>query len=128
MNSTTPNKISVLIVDDHQMVIEGLRSMLDAPDVCVIGEAQSGAAAIEQIRALSPDVVLMDISMPEMDGLEVYRELRKLRPEVKILLSSGYHEQQAARLFAEDPPSDFLKKPYQPSDLLTRVRQLLAIS
>lgn len=117
----------VLIIDDEAVVrrladvalrTAGLETMI----------ADNGFRGITLFSAAPQDIdlVILDLTMPGMDGLEVYRELRRIRPEVQILLSSGYHEHQAARLFAEDPPSDFLKKPYQPSDLINRVRRLLA--
>ena len=69
-------ELSLLIVDDHQMVREGLRSMLDVKGIHIVGEANSGRTAIDQIRALDPDVVLMDIRMPRLDGITTLEHIR----------------------------------------------------
>ncbi len=122
-------KGKVLVIDDEAVVRRLAEATLTSAglEASTAGDGPCGIALFSA-DPQSFDLVILDLTMPGMDGLEVYRELRYLRPEVKILLSSGYHEHQAARLFAEDPPSDFLKKPYQPSELLARVRQLLTVS
>ena len=76
--------ISLLIVDDHQMVREGLRSMLEADDIRIIGEASGGEQAIEQVKTLKPDVVLLDIRMPKMDGLTALAEIQKARSKTRV--------------------------------------------
>ncbi len=81
------DKIKVLIVDDHAIVREGLRNLLQAQeDIEVIGEAVDGSEAISKTESLKPDVVLMDITMPGIGGLEATRQIKELHPEVKILV------------------------------------------
>src|SRR5512137_1020644 len=76
----------VLIVDDHKMFRDGLRGLINAePDMEVVGEAVDGKEAIEMARRLTPDVVIMDISMPGMNGIEALRHLIKDRPDVKVI-------------------------------------------
>ncbi len=79
-------KKGILIVEDHTLIREGLRSLLSAqPNLEVVGEAGDGREAIHLVEKLSPDLVLMDLSMPRMGGVEAIREIRKYWPETKIL-------------------------------------------
>ena len=80
-------KIRILLVDDHTILRAGLKMMLNAqPDMDVIGEAQDGRQAIQESQRLHPDIVLMDITMPDMNGIESTRQIKKALPDVKILI------------------------------------------
>ncbi|HLE81534.1 MAG TPA: response regulator transcription factor [Dehalococcoidia bacterium] len=84
-------RIRVLIVDDHQMVREGLKAMMETEsDIVVVGEAADGAEALAKVQELVPDLVLMDTSMPGMDGLESTRRLRDLSPSTPVLMVSAH--------------------------------------
>lgn len=83
-----------MIVDDHEVVREGIRLMAEQiPDVVVVGEASSGADALRAARTLEPDVVLMDIDMPEMDGVEAIRRLRSELPHIRTLVLTVHEEE-----------------------------------
>jgi DNA-binding NarL/FixJ family response regulator len=82
----------VLLADDHALFRDGLRSLLEARGVEVIGEARNGREALDQTRRLSPDVVLMDLDMPELDGLAATRLISAERPEVKVVILTASEE------------------------------------
>jgi NarL family two-component system response regulator LiaR len=87
--------ISILIVDDHEVVRNGIRSYLETlPDFHVIGEAASGEEAIKMVSEQIPDVVLMDLIMPGMDGIEATREVKKVSPRTQVVVLTSYHEDE----------------------------------
>ncbi len=86
-----PTKIKILIADDHPVVREGLSAMLNKEkDIQVVGEAENGMEAINKARALQPDVVLMDLRMPEVDGVEAMRQIRIKNPDMKFIVLTTY--------------------------------------
>jgi DNA-binding NarL/FixJ family response regulator len=91
MSEQVPVKMRVLITDDHPVVREGLAAMLSREsDIEVVGEAQNGKVAIEKARELKPDIVLMDLRMPEVDGIEAIRRIKLENPRVKFIVLTTY--------------------------------------
>jgi len=87
--------ISVLLVDDHAMVRQGVKAFLiTQPDLSVVGEAGSGAEAIQLAAQLIPDVILMDLIMPNMDGVETTRRVKQVSPRSQIVVLTSYHEDE----------------------------------
>jgi DNA-binding NarL/FixJ family response regulator len=85
--------VSILIVDDHEVVRNGIRSYLETiKDFDVVGEADSGEAALKMVSELIPDIVLLDLIMPGMDGVETTRQIKKLSPRTQIVVLTSYHE------------------------------------
>lgn len=91
-----PKVVRILIADDHEVVRIGLRSLLERyPEFQVVGEAASGAAAIEMVDQLLPDVVVMDIRMPEVNGVDACRRIKEKHPQVKVIMLTSYPDDEA---------------------------------
>ncbi|OLF05724.1 DNA-binding response regulator [Actinophytocola xinjiangensis] len=92
---TTPSPARILLADDHALVRRGVRLILDnEPDLTVVAEASDGAEAIEQARATSPDLAILDIAMPRLTGLQAARELSRLSPDLRILILTMHDNEQ----------------------------------
>lgn len=95
MNATTQNRIRVMLVDDHEIIRVGLRTLLGQfPQVEVLGEAGSVQAALAEAERLSPDVVLLDIRLPDGSGLDVCRRLQSSRPDVRVLMLTSFDDEK----------------------------------
>jgi len=89
------DRITILLVDDHEVVRQGVRAFFDAQEgIEVVGEAESGRAAVKLVEELIPDVVLMDLIMPGMDGVEATRLVKKISPRTQIVVLTSYHEDE----------------------------------
>lgn len=89
------DQIMVLLVDDHQVVRQGVRAFLDIqPDMMVVGEAESGEAAVTLASEHAPDVVLMDLLMPGVDGVEATRQIKKISPRTQVIILTSYHDDE----------------------------------
>jgi len=114
--------IRVLLVDDHAVVRTGFRLLLQArPDVTVVGEAESGEAACQRYLELSPDVVVMDIAMPGMGGIEALRRIRAHDPQARVLALSAHDDPMHARRALREGALGFLSKRSAPEALLEAV-------
>ncbi len=117
------SKIRVVIADDHAIVREGVRALLKlSDDIEVVGEAGHGLEAIEAARTLSPDVILMDIAMPGLGGLEATLEIRKENPAAKILVLTQYEDREYIRRFLKAGVSGYVLKKSAGSDLASAIR------
>jgi len=118
-----PEKIKVLIVDDHQVVRQGLRTFLELQeDVLVVGEAGDGQAAIEMVRQLNPDIVLMDLVMPNLDGISATRQVKSLGTEVKVIALTSFAEDDKVFPAIQAGASSYLLKDVSPDDLVEAIR------
>jgi len=105
------NKIRVLIVDDHTLVRDGIRALLSlVADIEVVGEAANGKEGLEKVKELAPNVVLMDLSMPIMGGLEATRRIHKEFPETKVLALTQYDDSEYVIPVIEAGASGFVTK------------------
>ncbi len=105
------NKIKLLVVDDHTIMRDGIRALLTIhDDVDIVGEASEGTEAIKMARELNPDVVIMDIAMPVMDGLEATRRITKNNPKTKVLMLSQYNDKKYVLAAVKAGASGYVSK------------------
>ena len=117
------HKIRILIVDDSAVVRDGLCSIISAhPDIEIVGDARDGTEAIAEAEKLCPSVIVMDAQMPEMDGMEATRHIKKHLPDTKVLLLTAYdnYVEEAVKAGV----SYYLTKDCRREDLLNAIRQL----
>ena len=116
-------KIKVLIVDDHAVMRDGIRAMLSIHnDIEVIGEASEGREAIEKVRELVPDVVIMDIAMPGMDGMEATRRIVKEKPKVKVLILTQHDNKEYILSAIKSGATGYVPKRALGSELISAIR------
>ena len=116
-------RIRVLIADDHAIIRDGIRALLQlSDDMEVIGEAADGREAVALTRKLRPDVVLMDIAMPGLGGLEATIEIKREQPEVKVLVLSQYEDREYVRRFLKAGVSGYLLKKAAGAELTAGIR------
>ncbi|MCE5300734.1 MAG: response regulator [Spirochaetia bacterium] len=111
----------VLIVDDTKFMRSILASILKKKDLKIVGEAVNGRDAIEKYKELQPDLVTMDIIMPEMDGIQAVREILKIDPNAKVLMCSAMGQQALVIEAIQAGARDFVIKPFQPTRVLEAV-------
>lgn len=121
------SKIKILIADDHAILREGIRALLaDYDDLEVVGEAAEGKEAIDQANRLKPDVILMDIAMPGLGGLEATLELRKSCPQAKILVLTQYDNKEYIFRFLKAGASGYVLKKAVGTELVSAIRAVHA--
>jgi len=120
-------RIKVLIADDHALVRDGTRRILEAErDIEVVGEAGDGEEAVALASTLKPDVAIIDIDMPRLDGIEATRQVKALRPETAILILTAYSDDQFVYSLLEAGAAGYLLKSIRSPELVDAVRALQA--
>ena len=117
--------IRVLIVDDHPMVRDGLRSMLGVDGIEVVGEAATAAAALREAQRLSPDVVLLDVSLPDGDGLSALAAIKARRPRTSVLIVTMHDEPRLVRKAIEAGAAGYVLKGIGRPELIASLRAVL---
>ena len=122
-NASPNGPTRVLLVDDHAMVRRGLRDFLENfDDIEVVGEAGDGQEALTATAALRPDVVVMDLNLPRLDGVEATRELHATRPDVEVVALTGFVEEARVMAAIEAGAAGFLLKDAEPDDVAAAIR------
>jgi two-component system chemotaxis response regulator CheY len=117
---------TVLVCDDAIFMRTMISDILSQAGFEIVGEADSGVQAVEKYRQLKPDLVTMDIVMPDMGGIEAVREICKTNPEARILMCSAMGQQALVVEAIQAGAKDFVVKPFQPSRVLEAVQRVLA--
>jgi two-component system, NarL family, response regulator LiaR len=121
MSRTEP--ITILIVDDHAVVRQGLRTFLELQaDIAVVGEADNGRAAVELVQRLAPDLVLMDLVMPQMDGIEATRQIRAAAPQTQVLVLTSFTEDAKVFPAIKAGALGYLLKDVAPGELIKAIQ------
>ena len=119
------DKIKALLVDDHAIMRDGIRALIDLhDDIEIVGEASEGREAIEKARELVPDVVVMDIAMPGMDGLEVTRRIMKESPKVKVLILTQHDNREYILSAIKAGTAGYIPKRALGSELVAAIRSV----
>ena len=119
--------IRVLVIDDHAIVRRGLKQILtDTRDIVVAGEAESGSQALKLARCEAFDVLLLDISLPDRNGIEVLKQIKKEQPKLAVLMLSMHAEQEFAVRALKAGASGYLTKKSAPAQLITAIRSVAA--
>ena len=117
------SKIKVLLVDDHAILRAGLRALLETyPDIKVVGEASDGQEAICKVRELHPDVVLMDVAMPGMNGLAATRHILAENPDIRVLILTQYDNKEYVLPLLQAGAAGYVLKQAADTDLITAIR------
>ncbi len=121
-HEATP-KIRVLLADDHTILRAGVRMMLNAqPDIEVVGEASDGRQAITEAQRLLPDVILMDITMPDLNGIEATRQVKRLLPEIKVLVLTMHENEEYLFQVLRAGASGYMLKEAADTELISAIR------
>ena len=112
---------AVLVVDDTLFMRASIRQRLEANGHSVAGEASNGVEAIEKYAAVKPDVILMDITMPDMDGLEALRRIKEIDPKAKVIMCTAMGQQVMVAKAVELGAQQFIVKPFQPDRLMAAI-------
>jgi two-component system chemotaxis response regulator CheY len=115
----------ILIVDDAAFMRMMLKNILSQNGYEIAGEASNGLEAVALYKELKPDLVTMDITMPEMDGITAVKEIKKIDPEAKIIMCSAMGQQAMVIESIQAGAKDFIVKPFQPDRVLEAVRKVL---
>jgi len=117
------NKLRILLAEDHETVREGIKLLINSqPDMEVIGEANNGSVAIKQVQALAPDLLVMDISMPELNGLKATKKLKHLHPKIKILMLTRHTDDGYLQQLIQAGASGYVLKQSAPTELINAIR------
>ena len=115
-------KTKVLLVDDHTIVRQGIKALLDTQEgIEVVGEAEDGREAIEKAKQMAPNVIVIDITMPNLNGIEATRQIKKINPEMKVLVLTVHDNEEYVHRILQAGASGYLLKESAVSDLVSAI-------
>jgi DNA-binding NarL/FixJ family response regulator len=121
-----PSRSRILIAEDHKILREGLRALLTAnPELEVIAEAENGRDVVQRAAEFQPDLILMDLSMPGMNGVEAIREIRSRHPKIKILVLTVHSDEEYVHACVRDGADGYIVKDASRTELVTAIRNVL---
>src|SRR5438552_7150856 len=124
MNEVFMSNIRVLLADDHTVVRQGLRALLQSErDIEIVGEAGTGRQAVRLAKTLKPDVVVMDIAMPQLNGLEASRQISKQEPSSRVLILTSYSDDEYVQRLTEVGAVGYVLKQAAVTDLVRAIRE-----
>lgn len=115
----------ILLVDDAAFMRMMLKDILVKNGYEVLGEAENGLKAVEKYKELNPDLVIMDITMPEMDGIEAVKEIKKINPSAAVIMCSAMGQQSMVIEAIQSGAKDFIVKPFQADRIIEAVRKVI---
>lgn len=125
--SPPEDTLSLLLVDDQKLMLEAMRVFIEnEEDFRVVGEASDGEVAVMQAKALQPDIVIMDLQMPRMDGVEATRAIVAQNPDTKVIAVTTFHSQEYVIPALKAGASGYLVKDTSPADIITGIRAVVA--
>ena len=117
----------VLVVDDAAFMRMAIKRMLDGNGFEVVGEAENGAIAVKKYKELKPDIVTMDVTMPEMTGIEALKEIREFDPEAKVIMVSAMGQEGMVRETIMLGAKSFIVKPFKNDHVIQTLNKVLAV-
>ena len=118
------DRIKVLIADDHRLTRTALRNIFaTAPDIEIVGEATNGEEVFQKVRDMNPDLVVLDLNMPDKDGLEILRQIRSEGNEIPVVILTLFPPERFKQAAMQSGATNFLSKDCNPDDLLEAVRK-----
>jgi DNA-binding NarL/FixJ family response regulator len=126
MGTAGKEPLRVAIADDHRLMLDGIKRALEtAPDISVVGEAMSGEEVLQLVPEVMPDVVIMDLRMPRGDGLTTLAALKKVYPDLKVIILSMFEDQENIERALQGGAAGYVVKSINPLDLPSTIRQVM---
>ena len=119
-----PTRLSIMIVDDNDMMRSILRGMLRGEQYDVVGEARNGIAAVEMAERMKPDIICMDVLMPELDGINAMAQIKAQRPETAFVMITGNADPETVQQSIENGAAGFIVKPFNAARVLDTLEKV----
>lgn len=122
------NRIKIILVDDLSFMRDAIKHIVEKENMLIVGEAENGEEAVKMYTELSPDIVLMDITMPVMDGLASLKHIKEFDPRAKVIMCSALGQQKYIIKAIQLGARDFIIKPFQPDRIISAITKAAGIN